>query len=113
MGSFAGNQLASVTIPNGVDFIADRAFQSNLLTSVTIPTSVRAISDWGFYGNRLTSVTLPNVVIYVSRQTFGSNPLTDGVTLSQTLLNASHRNAFPAGTSFKDYAGNVITRGGA
>ena len=112
-GSFAGNHLNSVTIPNTVDGIEHRAFQNNLLTSVTIPASVsKGIADWAFYGNRLTSVTLLAATGLVSQQAFGSNPLTNGVTLSQTVLDGSDPNAFPAGTSFKNHAGVAITRGG-
>ena len=72
----------------------------------SLAQSLHTIGSRAFAKNKLTAVTIP-----VSVQAFGNNPLTNGVTLSQTLLNASHGNAFPAGTSFKDHAGNGIHRG--
>jgi len=59
-----GNYLISVTIPDGVTWIGDSAFQNNNLISVTIPNSVEYIGDWAFYNTILTSVTIgPDLVL--------------------------------------------------
>jgi uncharacterized repeat protein (TIGR02543 family) len=68
--------LTSVTIPEGVTSIGDRAFYNNDLTSVTIPEGVRSIGDSAFYGNNLTSVTIPEGVTSIGDLAFYNNDLT-------------------------------------
>ena len=57
-------KLKTVTIPNGVKRIGERAFyQCGTLTSVTIPNSVTSIDVYAFYGcSGLTSISIPNSV---------------------------------------------------
>jgi len=43
---FYENQLTSVVIGNGVDFIGDYAFGKNTLTSITIGAGVNLEDDW-------------------------------------------------------------------
>ena len=54
-GTFSGNELTSVTIPNSVQSIGAYAFNDifndNKLTSVTIPNSVTELDDSAFDGN--------------------------------------------------------------
>jgi hypothetical protein len=75
-GSFAGNQLTSVTIPDGVTAIGAYAFSENQLTSVTIPDGVTAIGYGAFSQNRLTSVTIPDGVTTIGDGAFLQNQLT-------------------------------------
>ena len=74
--AFYNNKLTSVTLPNSVTSIGNRAFESNKLTSVTIPNSVTSIGLSAFSYNQLTSVTLPNSVRSIGTQAFSHNQLT-------------------------------------
>ncbi|GHT65022.1 hypothetical protein FACS1894110_05940 [Spirochaetia bacterium] len=76
LGTFYGNELTSVTIPNGVISIGSMAFYGNRLTSIIIPNSVISIGSMAFYRNRLTSVTIPNGVTSIEDKSFAENPLT-------------------------------------
>ena len=62
----------SVTIPNSVTSIGDRAFIGcRDLTSVTIPNSVTFIGDYAFSGcSSLTSVTIPTGVTSIGEYAF-------------------------------------------
>ena len=64
--------LTSVTIGNSVTNIGDYAFyECSGLTSVTIGNSVTNIGDYAFYGcSGLTSVTIPNSVTSIGRYAF-------------------------------------------
>ena len=64
--------LTSVTIPNGVTSIGERALEGcSGLTSVTIGSSVTSIGQWAFYGcSGLTSVTIPNGVTSIGQWVF-------------------------------------------
>jgi hypothetical protein len=48
----------SVTIPNGITHIGDRAFSYKALTAVTIPPGVTNISGDAFGNNPITSITI-------------------------------------------------------
>ena len=64
--------LTSVTIPNSVTSIGERAFWlCTGLTSVIIPNSVTNISKWAFWGcTNLTSITIPNSVTSIGEWAF-------------------------------------------
>ena len=64
--------MTSVTIPNSVSSIGDRAFRGcSGLRSVTIPNSVSSIGDRAFRGcYRLRSVTIPNSVTSIGEEAF-------------------------------------------
>jgi hypothetical protein len=71
-----GNQLTSLTVPDGVTVIGPVEFQSNQLSSVTIPDSVASIGTGAFQDNRLTSITIPDSVISIGSGAFQNNRLT-------------------------------------
>jgi hypothetical protein len=74
-GIFFGNQLTSVTIPNGVTSIGQGVFTGNQLTSAIIPDSVTSIGKAAFANNRLTSVTIGNGVTSIGDYAFANNDL--------------------------------------
>ena len=69
---FYCKSLTSVTIPNSVTTIGERAFYyCDSLTSVTIPNSVTTIRDEAFrYCNSLTSITIPDSVTTIGDRAF-------------------------------------------
>ena len=84
----SGTTTRKLTISKGVTAVRAFAFRDLLLTSVIIPDSVNSIGPRAFEGN----LDLKSVNI------------------SQSLLNDTNPNAFPAGfTFFKDSAGKHIT----
>ena len=94
--AFRFNQLASVVIPDSVEFIGGAAFQSNQLTSVIIGSGVTIIGAYAFHSNQLTSVTIPGNVTHIGGYSFSDNQLTsvtigDGVTLILTRAFADNK----------------------
>ncbi len=76
--SFYGcKMLTSVSIPNSVTSIGDRAFEDcSSLTSITIPDSVTSIGNNAFCNcSSLTSITIPDSVTSIGSQAFGSYSL--------------------------------------
>jgi len=84
--AFEGKGLISVTIPNSVKIIGDKAFygswdednnkSSGTITRVIIPNSVKTIGRWAFALNQLTSVMIPNSVTTIEEGAFELNLLT-------------------------------------
>lgn len=76
VGKFAcgykGDMPASITVKEGVEYIADRAFSSSEnLTSVTLPSSLKIIESGAFSGCKsLTSVTIPSSVTSIGNNAF-------------------------------------------
>ena len=69
--------ITSITIPNSVTSIGDRAFENcTSLTSITIPNSVTSIGDWAFKNcSSLTSITIPNSVTFIGYRAFYGCPI--------------------------------------
>ena len=70
--SIYSSELTSVTIPNSVTSIGDKAFMAcRCLTSITVPDNVESIGSMVFYGcSGLTSITIPNSVISIGDYAF-------------------------------------------
>lgn len=69
--AFAHRSLTSITIPNSVTKIGDRAFMyCHSLQAVTIPNSVTTIGDSAFAYSGLTSVTLGKSVKEIGLNVF-------------------------------------------
>lgn len=73
--------VTSITIPNSITSIPDKAFGSAMeLNSVTIPDSVTSIGFQAFYWCRtITSITIPNSVTSIDIMAFGGSPLLNTV----------------------------------
>jgi CRISPR/Cas system CMR-associated protein Cmr5 small subunit len=69
-------KLTSVTIPNGVTSIGEKAFANNKLTSVTIPNSVTSIGKFAFEKNNLTSITI-GADVSIDSRAFDRSFITD------------------------------------
>ncbi|MBQ8175697.1 MAG: leucine-rich repeat domain-containing protein [Oscillospiraceae bacterium] len=83
-GFYYCTELKSITIPNGVKYINDKAFKGcSGLTNVTIPNTVNAIYKEAFFDcTGLTSITIPESVTSIGEKAFsGCTGLTDVVIL--------------------------------
>jgi hypothetical protein len=80
---YRGEELAKVTIPDGVTSIGDYAFAAcKSLTNVTIPNSVTIIGDHAFDSClSLTNVTIPNSVIAIGEYAFSSCAFLTSITI--------------------------------
>ena len=74
-----------------------------------ISPSLTAVTASAFSGLNLTSVIIPASVKSIGPRAFAVNPNLKSVTISQSLLNSTNPNAFPAGVSFKDGVGGLIS----
>ncbi|WP_058306195.1 leucine-rich repeat protein [Gracilibacillus massiliensis] len=71
------DKLERVTIPDGVTWIRNNAFEKNALTEIHIPDSVTTISGRAFHQNQLAKVTLPNSELTIAGYAFSDNQLTE------------------------------------
>lgn len=71
-GAFERSAVTSVTIPDSVTAILDRAFANCFqLTNISIPNSVTAIGSFAFEGcTKLESITLPSSLLTISEFLF-------------------------------------------
>lgn len=71
-GAFERSAVTSVTIPDSVTAIHDRAFANcSQLTNISIPNSVTAIGSFAFEGcTKLESITLPSSLLTISEFLF-------------------------------------------
>ena len=69
---WGGNDIKSVSLPDGLTSIGEVAFYGcTSLSSVTIPDSVTSIGYYAFYGcTSLSSVTIPDSVTYIGNHAF-------------------------------------------
>lgn len=78
--------IAYVSFPEGLTNIVDEAFSSSKFTSITIPNSVTSIGERAFYFcERLTSVTIPNNVTYIGQSAFASCYSMTSVTIGNSV----------------------------
>lgn len=72
--AFEYADMASITIPNSVEFIGDSAFANCAnLKSVSLPTSLQSIGDYAFYGCiGLSTIIIPNSVTTIGDYAFNT-----------------------------------------
>jgi hypothetical protein len=73
--AFAGKNLTSVTVPEGVDTIAFCAFAGNKLERINLPQSLLSIEYEAFAENALAEVALPENLASLAVRAFADNPL--------------------------------------
>ena len=85
--AFFLNTLTSITIPNSVTSIGDRAFcECSSLTSITIPNSVTTIGDVAFSGCKgLISVTIGNSVTSIGAWAFSECSSLTSITIPNSV----------------------------
>ena len=83
------DKLTSMTIPNSVTSIGERAFRNcSSLTSVTIPNSVTSIGDGAFYDcSSLTSIIIPSSVTSIGYAAFYNCTSLTSVTIPNSVTN--------------------------
>lgn len=83
--------LTSVTIPNSVEYIGERAFdECKYLTSVTIPNSVKHIGEGAFAGcEGLTTVYIPDGVTKIDNAFYECSNLTF-VRIPNSVISMNH-----------------------
>ncbi|MCM1223102.1 MAG: leucine-rich repeat domain-containing protein [Lachnospiraceae bacterium] len=83
-GSFAGTQITSLTLPEGIRAIGGTAFQNcSKLTSINFPEGLQSIGEKAFENSQLSVINLPNTVTSLGKQCFPST--TKELTLSTSL----------------------------
>ena len=88
------SSLTTITIPDSVTSIGERAFWfCSSLSSITIPSSVTSIGTYAFYScSSLTSITIPDSVTSIGDSTFESCTSLTSITIPESV------------TSIGDYA---------
>ena len=106
-----GNVMSKeLYISSSVTSIEDNAFEDKGLTSLTIPSSVTSIGASAFRSNTFKQVLIPVSVTFLGDFAFADGITHTEFTLSQALLRASNRNAFPTYTAFKTHGGSEMEK---
>lgn len=86
-GAFEGTKLVSITIPNSVTSIGDKAFKCcGLLTSINLPNSVTSIGIEAFSDcYNLTTITLSNSLTSIGKTAFQGCYRLNSITLPNSL----------------------------
>lgn len=76
--SFSGNEIKSLTLPEGVIYIGGSAFSSNKLTYVKFPKTTMFITSQSFARNNITTLEFPDKVDFeldIDNMAFGVNKI--------------------------------------
>ena len=87
--AFAGKQLTSVEIQEGVKEIKTYAFINNQLMHVKIPNSVTSIGYGAFRINQISDIKIPDSVTYIGGEAFKENHL-ESVTIPNSITDIMH-----------------------
>jgi hypothetical protein len=80
------HELTSVTIPDSVTSIGQRAFSRTGLTSVTVPKSVKSIGKGAFLNSNLSVVTIPASVTKIGAMAFESSSKSGGADIKEVTV---------------------------
>ena len=69
---YKGNEMESITIPDGVTTINNWAFKNCQATNIVIPNSVQYIKDYAFYNCIFENINIPDSVISIDKFAFDS-----------------------------------------
>jgi hypothetical protein len=83
-GAFFRKGITSITLPNTITHIEDRAFSYNRLTTLSLPNSLVSIGFLAFSNNRLKNITLPGSLVSIGMWAFSNNRLKN-ITLPASL----------------------------
>ena len=85
--AFGGYDISSITIPNSITTIGDRAFEDcNNLTSIIIPDNVTSIGNYAFWRcSHLSSVTLSEGLTTIKGYAFAECPELTSITIPNSV----------------------------
>ncbi len=101
--AFDCTDLTSITIPDSVTSIGNRAFwECSALSSINIPDNVTSIGDEAFYGcSSLSGITIPDSVTSIGDEAFYGCSSLSGITIPDSVTSIG-KNAFVSCTSLKE-----------
>ena len=113
--AFSGTKITSITIPEGVESIADRAFyRCELLESITIPDGVKIIGKEALsYCKKLKTAYIPESVISMGKEVFSCCNDLESVTLPKCVASVECLGSFFYDCSrLKEFKGPLATADG-
>lgn len=69
--------IESVTLPEELERIGDKAFEYNNLTEISFGSSMKSIGESAFHGNKLEKVSIPDTVTQLGDGAFAMNSITE------------------------------------
>ena len=95
--AFAGNQIATLALPNSLTTIGEGAFRNNTsLTEANLPSNnnYQTVSNNLFNGAKLTSITIPDNVTAIGANAFYNNDLQEIIIADTSKLQSIGSQAF-------------------
>lgn len=95
--AFAGNQIATLALPNSLTTIGEGAFRNNTsLTEANLPSNnnYQTVSNNLFNGAKLTSITIPDNVTAIGTNAFYNNDLQEIIIADTSKLQSIGSQAF-------------------
>ena len=85
-GAFEGSGVVSVALPNGVERIANRAFQgTSSLTAIELPSSLKSIGEEAFSMSGIREINLPDGLETVARNAFQNTAGSEGLRIPDSV----------------------------
>lgn len=94
-------KLTSVTFADGLEHIGTGSFMGNLLQELILPESLKTIGDQAFSENRVTELTLPEKVESIGKSAFDGNKDADGNEIKvKVYITNEEQNKIPGSDGF-------------